>query len=261
MNARALGLTCVVLLATASPAASQQRSAREIIDADSILVFTDGSSFHVFERDGTFRSAPLGLSGRVIAGKWTEDSLGRFVIVGRWTWQNGLSRIDDVRRMTVIANPVDATADTLRIPGIDPWSAVKVYRASFTIEELQPACSQPPGDSRPRASRLQQPPQLHATVPGKVTRVSWTDATIQLHFAGSVRPGEPQPLWPRTRTWLLREDGSAVTPTREPYVVGVGSGGFVDYRAVHSYPDSAWVDAIALIVLVDDVLITECLPR
>src|SRR4051794_11422977 len=61
-----------------------------IIQDEGQFVFTGSSSYYRLKKDGTFRSGPLGLSGREIAGTWKlKDRL--FVIEGRWGWINGLS--------------------------------------------------------------------------------------------------------------------------------------------------------------------------
>src|SRR3954454_13047694 len=69
----------------------------KIIQQAGRFVFTDGSSYYLLKKDGTFKSGPLGLSGREIEGTWKlKDSL--FVIEGHWGWINGASSKDDYRR-------------------------------------------------------------------------------------------------------------------------------------------------------------------
>jgi hypothetical protein len=126
---------------TQSPAVTpepqnQRRGVTEIIASEGRFVFTDGASFFALRRDSSFLSGPLNLSGRVIEGRWREDSPGRFTIVGNWSWQNGISQLNDVRRMTLIVQCCLAPADTQRIYLLDPTSSVKVYRPYFTVDEI-----------------------------------------------------------------------------------------------------------------------------
>src|SRR5689334_2900227 len=72
----------------------------KIIQEEGEFVFEDGSSYYLFKKDGTFKSGPLGLSGREIEGTWKQrDAL--FVIEGRWGWMNGASLDNDYKRLTL----------------------------------------------------------------------------------------------------------------------------------------------------------------
>src|SRR4051794_36756726 len=72
----------------------------KIIEEEGQFVFHDGSSYYLFRKDGTFKSGPMGLSGREITGKWRVDDR-LFVIEGRWGWINGVSPEDDYRKMVI----------------------------------------------------------------------------------------------------------------------------------------------------------------
>jgi len=54
-----------------------------IIQREGRFVFTDGASFYGFEKDGTFRSWPTGLSGREITGRWTRTD-ETYTVTGHW---------------------------------------------------------------------------------------------------------------------------------------------------------------------------------
>jgi hypothetical protein len=108
----------------------------KIIQQEGRFVFTDGSSYYLFRKDGTFKSGPLGLSGREIEGTWKlKDAL--FVIEGHWGWINGGSSKDDYRRLTLYVSTPEAV-ETIRYPAaIGSGVGVKVYKSYFEIEELQ----------------------------------------------------------------------------------------------------------------------------
>ena len=108
----------------------------DIIQAEGQFVFSDGSSYYMFRKDGTFTSGPLGLSGREINGKWQYVHDREFLIRGRWSWMNGLSARDDYREMTIAAfRPVSAEVVT-QLSGVDGTLNLKVYKCYFVIEAL-----------------------------------------------------------------------------------------------------------------------------
>ena len=107
----------------------------QIIQDEEKFIFTDGSSYYLFKKDGSFKSEPLGISGREITGKWKlEDQL--FVIQGKWGWINGGSRTDDYRKMTLyVGHPTSSEiAENLLLEDGKPK---KIYKCYFEIEELQ----------------------------------------------------------------------------------------------------------------------------
>jgi len=64
--------SAIVILTTfvAVTRAAEFPPASEIIQTEGQFVFTDGSSYYMFKKDGTFTSEPLGISGREITGTW-----------------------------------------------------------------------------------------------------------------------------------------------------------------------------------------------
>ena len=108
----------------------------KIIQDEGAFAFTDGSSYYLLRKDGTFKSGPLGLSGREISGAWKLQE-HMFVIEGRWGWINGLSPVDDYRRLTLfISSPVSVET----VKHLSPVSEnlyVKVYKCYFIVEGLQ----------------------------------------------------------------------------------------------------------------------------
>jgi hypothetical protein len=111
----------------------------QIINKEGQFVFADGSSYYRFDKDGTFVSGPLGMSGRVISGTWkTSPGSSFFVINGKWSWLGGITEsVDDRRRMTMIINSPGVGVDE----ATDFWAKrvkqpIKIYRPYFIIHEL-----------------------------------------------------------------------------------------------------------------------------
>jgi len=109
-------------------------SALDIIADEGELAFTDGSSLYHFFDDGRFLLEPLSLCGRAIEGTWVSADQGSFEITGTWTWYNGISLIDDIRRMTINVTVLSDKPETLE--SLWQASGTQVYSVYFTIEEL-----------------------------------------------------------------------------------------------------------------------------
>ena len=110
MKLVAVACLCLVEVgASAAPAPPTLPSAYQIIQREGRLAFTDDSSLYDFEKNGSFYSKPLGLSGRTIEGTWklaaANDFAGSLVVQGTWGWVNGVSAINDRREMTVSVYP------------------------------------------------------------------------------------------------------------------------------------------------------------
>ena len=126
-------LTALTVLAQDFPKPSQ------IIKDEGKFIFTDGSSYYLFQKDGTFKSEPLGISGRVITGTWKlqdrQDNL--FVIQGKWSWVNGLSQENDFRKMVLYINTPASSETVERLSSGFGSLKVKIYKCYFLVEELQ----------------------------------------------------------------------------------------------------------------------------
>jgi hypothetical protein len=130
-------VTILLILFVASsiyPAEFPQAS--EIIQTEGQFVFTDGSSYYMFKKDGTFASEPLGISGREINGKWELRDERVFVIRGRWGWVNGLSARDDYRQMQIAIYRPTSIETIDRLSFVDAITNVRVYKCYFVVEEL-----------------------------------------------------------------------------------------------------------------------------
>ena len=108
----------------------------KIIEEEGQFIFHDGSSYYLFKKDGTFRSGPMGLSGREIEGKWKVDDR-LFVIEGRWDWINGVSPADDYRRMVIYLSKPESVETVKRISTVEAGANQKIYKCYFLVEGLE----------------------------------------------------------------------------------------------------------------------------
>jgi len=137
MNLRFIAL--LILVASSMSHASEDKlSALHALEQKKAITISDGVSYYTFKADGNFASGPIGMSGRTISGTWKVDT-GRpnapFVVEGKWSWVNGISRNDDYRRMVVSIWPgsfrpaIGAEKDGF-------LSAKEMFDCYFVIDEL-----------------------------------------------------------------------------------------------------------------------------
>ena len=65
---------------------------------DGILRISDGSSYYEFNTNGTFKSFPVGMSGRTFAGTWTSSADPNelhFTVTAKMGWMNGFQPPQD----------------------------------------------------------------------------------------------------------------------------------------------------------------------
>ena len=229
----------VALLAATPELPRQVLAVDKIIATEGRFVFTDGASFFALDRDSTFRSGPLNLSGRVIEGRWREKSPGQFTVVGTWSWQNGLSAPNDRRLMTLILES-PTVADMQRVYLLDPVSPVKVYRCYFTVDEIIKLPTPPTESGFPTATTLpavRAPQQRQRRLIGDVEHNG-------LSFRISLEPGDSSleiDIPERDSLYREREGSRPSVKLRvqlksEAFIEGsapptppwVGSGGWVD---------------------------------
>ncbi len=124
-------LSCA--LATAVMADSALDPAKTI-EADGSITLTDGSSYYTFSKGGTFTSGPLGLSGRALDGQWTvaaSNGSEKFTVIATATWMNGVSQMDDYRRIVFSIGPGE------KRPFRDHMvPAITEFAAYFLIDEF-----------------------------------------------------------------------------------------------------------------------------
>jgi hypothetical protein len=133
---KAVIVAFILVLVMSSIAAANLREPIKIIQEEGQFVFTDGASYYFLKKDGTFKSAPLGLSGRTITGHWKYELPGRFIIEGQWEWINGLSPRDDFRRMTLVISAAESFEERQQVSAVDITGPVKIYKCYFIVDEL-----------------------------------------------------------------------------------------------------------------------------
>jgi hypothetical protein len=71
---------------------AQSLDPSNVFKQDGILSITDGSSYYEFNTNGTFKSFPVGKSGRCFDGKCTPSSefnILHFTVKAKMGWMNG----------------------------------------------------------------------------------------------------------------------------------------------------------------------------
>jgi hypothetical protein len=127
-------ITVIFALLTDTNIEVELPSIIEIIDEEGQFAFTDGSSTYLFLDDGSFYLDPTGMSGRAVEGNWTYSDSNRFEITGIWGWDNGISLIDDKRKMTIFVYLRSMETEVSELL----WQAAdsKLYDVYFTVEEI-----------------------------------------------------------------------------------------------------------------------------
>ena len=86
------------------------------------ISITDGSSFFTFSKNGTFRSGPLGESGREFEGHWTASNT-TFTAIAKLGWMNGASTGKDYRRIVFVIYYVQKRPPETK-PGMMPYHSM-----------------------------------------------------------------------------------------------------------------------------------------
>jgi hypothetical protein len=125
-----------VMLAAVAGAQENMPSAMDIIEAEGVFAFTDGSSVYTFQEDGSFLLEPVGISGRAVEGSWEWQGDGRMEVTGTWTWYNGISAIDDHRSMSLVIwlQSVEPVESEVLWQGSD----ARLYDVYFIVDRLAP---------------------------------------------------------------------------------------------------------------------------
>jgi hypothetical protein len=97
----------LVLATSLATSANNDFSPQLALHREGVLAITDGSSFYIFSRDGTFHSYPNGMSGRLLDGTFTSDGedVTTFTVIAKQTWLNGVSADDDYRKIVFRVYP------------------------------------------------------------------------------------------------------------------------------------------------------------
>ena len=126
-------LLIILLFMLSLPCAADESypTVSEILKTEGQLAWSDGSSYYLMKKNGTFRSGPLGMGGRTIQGRWTAvDNL--VTVRGIWGRVNGACAPDDERKMVVGLSPRKA----FRRETVAALPGVKFHEVYFEIEEL-----------------------------------------------------------------------------------------------------------------------------
>ena len=130
----------VVGAAIADTAKPSTDKVSDILKKEGQFVFTDASSYFRFNKDGTFDSGPLKVSGRTIRGKWKAEGDYSYVVEGDWGWLNGVSPKVDRRKLTLYVFPPlsEQTMDPEQLEFIPKKSktAIKIHKCYVVIDEI-----------------------------------------------------------------------------------------------------------------------------
>ncbi|TLD69352.1 hypothetical protein FEM03_18460 [Phragmitibacter flavus] len=104
------------------------------------IILVDGTSSYIFAKDGTFRSDPLGMSGRTFTGNWkieqpSAGSAAKVVVEAKCGWINGLSPNDDYRRIVFFIYSGNTTVFE-RPEVVGGWMPQNYYKCYWLIDEM-----------------------------------------------------------------------------------------------------------------------------
>lgn len=136
---RMLAIAFVFAFSAAAAQTEEYSKAINIIEEEGQFLFTDGSSYYLFFKDGNFNSGPLTLSGRSIQGTWKQSGDYQFIIEGKWSWLNGVYPANDKRRLVMNIQPPCVYQPEESKNTFIPRHVTKsprVYKCYFTVEEL-----------------------------------------------------------------------------------------------------------------------------
>ena len=146
MNRTILSLTLTVLSLTAraqdsttepkaddTDASNKAMSTLAAIERFGRVSVTDGSSYFTFAKDHTFRSGPLGMSGREFVGRWTVERGQIFTVTAKMGWANGINPPDEYRRIVFYISGVQKrpTAEKISLGG-----PTQLFGTYLLIEEM-----------------------------------------------------------------------------------------------------------------------------
>ena len=124
-------------------------------------------------------------------------------------------------------------------------------------------CAELSGAEPPAADQHPITKRLPIEVPDEVSAVFWSASrsddyacSIQISFI-PVREGKPQPAHPKTQVWLLKADGTVISPTHVAQRIGIGNAGSVTESDSYGYPRSATEHAVAVVVSIGERLFVE----
>lgn len=255
-----LMIACLIAVATTA-ASAQTRTALQVIRDEGALLLVEGGSFYRFNRDSSFRSGPIGLSGRVITGRWRGgDDL--FIVEGRWGWVNGQSLPDDYRRMTIRIARIDGPGTLQSLPLSGVVNSVRVHSGYYYVDDVvripPPASANSAASVSPVGASEIYISTNH--MPG-VAEVRWRmyddRCTLEIDYRAAFSASAPPP----TQVWLLRNDGTLIAPTRAAVGSGAAFGGNGPPKVAYHYAPGVERDAAAVLVKLGDEYLFKSFRR
>ena|ERR1017187_1262264 len=89
-------LSCLLFSCVLISAKAQPLDPSDVLKQDGVLRISDGSSYYEFHTNGTFKSFPVGKSGRCFDGTWTSNTdpnSCHFTVRASMSWMNGITPI------------------------------------------------------------------------------------------------------------------------------------------------------------------------
>lgn len=110
--------------------------AADVLKSDGVLLICDGSSYYAFKADGTFRSFPRGMSGRVFDGTWkkTDENPLKLEVTAKMSWANGEQPQDDYRRIVFFVYGGGKRA--MEKSDFGAYGYKEIFQGYFIIDEL-----------------------------------------------------------------------------------------------------------------------------
>jgi hypothetical protein len=104
-----------------------------VMEKHGSFAISDGASWYSFSKDGSFKSGPMGMSGRTFEGKWTLSDEMMFTVIAKVGWYNGGVPRDDYRR---IVFRISRPAKRPEMAAVRMGGAPDLFDANWYIEEM-----------------------------------------------------------------------------------------------------------------------------
>jgi hypothetical protein len=125
-------LSFLIFACTIISAKAQSLDPSAVFKQDGILRISDGSSYYEFKTNGTFRSIPVGMSGRTFTGTWTssaDPNYLHFTVTAKMGWMNGIEPPqDDWRIVFAVSSGTRHPAERFRQATFDCYWFIEELR-------------------------------------------------------------------------------------------------------------------------------------
>jgi hypothetical protein len=246
-------LFVAAIVAATTAASAQTRAALQVIREDGALVLMEGGSYYRFNRDSSFDSGPIGISGRTINGRWRGGD-DVFIVEGRWGWINGGSATDDYRRMTMRILRIEGPGTVRPLSLSFRGGPARVHTGYYYVDDvvrIPPPASVTRAASDAAATGYREIRISTNNMPG-VARVTWRvfessadpRCALEIEFGATLSAATLPPI----QVWLLRNNGTVIAPTRAAVMTGGGFGGTGRSRTAYHYSRAIDREAAAVLV-------------